>query len=268
MRKLIFVNLLFAALAISCFMTAAQAQHYRHGAGYGRGWDTWMMEDWPELPATLPAPKNAEWLQKLREVLANERHSLVRYESDLNKFDAPMPYLMVIAQEKNHIYWLERLFAAYGLSAEGKTKSITEPGSLAQAFEAAIKMESDLLARYEWLVKNTGDRVSAQALNAILYQTRTHLAMFEHARNAGAGYWFGMGPGFHRGWRGFGHGGILVWALFIIILAALIYFVFNSVKSKHGPGSSGETPLEILKKRYAKGEVTKEEFKRIRSDLK
>ena len=33
-------------------------------------------------------------------------------------------------------------------------------------------------------------------------------------------------------------------------------------------GGSQETPLEILQRRYATGEITKEEFERIRSDLR
>ena len=35
-----------------------------------------------------------------------------------------------------------------------------------------------------------------------------------------------------------------------------------------GNRASGEDPQEILRRRYAKGEVTKEEFERIRSDLR
>ena len=35
-----------------------------------------------------------------------------------------------------------------------------------------------------------------------------------------------------------------------------------------GPGRGGsESPLEILKKRYAGGEITKEEFEQVNSDL-
>ena len=34
-----------------------------------------------------------------------------------------------------------------------------------------------------------------------------------------------------------------------------------------GEGSNSETPLEILKRRYAKGEITKEQFDRIKRDM-
>ena len=78
------------------------------------------------------------------------------------------------------------------------------------------------------------------------------------------GTWPGMG------WRhmmGFGYGGILVWSIFLIILGLLIFIIIKGIKSSGQPISSQETPLEILKKRYAKGDITKEEFESIKRDL-
>ena len=34
-----------------------------------------------------------------------------------------------------------------------------------------------------------------------------------------------------------------------------------------GEGMGTETPLDILKKRYAKGEITKEEFEQMKNDI-
>ena len=74
-----------------------------------------------------------------------------------------------------------------------------------------------------------------------------------------------------RGWEHmmyYGYGGMFMWVLFIVIIAVvLIYFVVQSAKPKGNLGVSGETPLDILKKRYAKGEITKDEFDRMKKDL-
>ena len=81
-------------------------------------------------------------------------------------------------------------------------------------------METDLLPRYEWLVKKAEDRDTAQVLNAILLQSRWHLVMFEHALRMGHGYGYsrglghdgrndgyGMGPGMMGGYgSGYGMG--------------------------------------------------------------
>jgi putative membrane protein len=83
----------------------------------------------------------------------------------------------------------------------------------------------------------------------------------------GAGHWNMNGWG-HM--MGFGYGGILMWIIFLIIIGVIIYLVLRGTKSSNPFGSdssSGETPLDILKKRYAKGEITREEFEGMKRDL-
>jgi hypothetical protein len=181
------------------------------GRGYGYGMGPGMMgyNIAPDVPAKLPAPKSQEWVQKLREVLALERISYVQYTADAEKYNTYMPYHMVIPQEEDHVRAIERLFAAYALPAEGKPGPVTETKTVTEAYELCAKMERDLIPRYEWLVRNAGDRDSAGILNNILLQTRHHLVMFEHALRMGGtmgpgmmhggGYGSGMGPGMMGG---------------------------------------------------------------------
>jgi len=55
-----------------------------------------------------------------------------------------------------------------------------------------------------------------------------------------------------------------MWILFLIVIGILLYFVVQTAKAKGGAGVSEETPLDILKKRYARGELTKEDFDRMK----
>ena len=55
--------------------------------------------------------------------------------------------------------------------------------------------------------------------------------------------------------------------LFLIILGLIVYFIIKSTKSKRDDTSFKDTALDILKKRYAKGEITKEEFDKMRKDM-
>ena len=144
-------------------------------------------------PITRNGYKNSE------EILTLEKQSLAQYQADQEKFNAYMPYMMVIPQEENHVEWIGQLFEAYGLAAEGKTDSVVENKALPEAYELSVKMESDLLPRYEWLVKKAEDRDTAQVLNAILIQSRYHLVMFEHALRMGHGYGYSRGSGMMGG---------------------------------------------------------------------
>jgi hypothetical protein len=175
-----------------------------HGYGMRYG----MTDDWIIAPGSLPTPKNAEWIQKLREILALEKKSYIQYTTDADKYNAAMPYMMVIPQEEDHVNLIERLFLAYGLKMDGKPESAIETKNLKEAFELCTRMEQELIPRYTWLVQNAGDRDSAQILNNILLQTRWHLAMFQHALGMGG---YGMGPGMMMGGgmiggRGYGIG--------------------------------------------------------------
>ncbi len=59
-----------------------------------------------------------------------------------------------------------------------------------------------------------------------------------------------------------------MWLILIIVAVIIVYLIFNRNKSSGHPECSlGESPTEILKRRYAKGEITKEEFERLKRDI-
>jgi putative membrane protein len=65
-----------------------------------------------------------------------------------------------------------------------------------------------------------------------------------------------------------GYGGMFMWMIVLAVLVAVvIYWLVRGEKSKTKDRSSGETALDILKKRYAKGEIAKDEFERMKKDL-
>ena len=85
------------------------------------------------------------------------------------------------------------------------------------------------------------------------------------------GYDWGHGPGMMVGGYGMGWFGsitmIAFWIAVIVGIVLLIRWMIVSTRTTvHGPGS-GESALEILKKRYARGEIDKEEFEEKKKDL-
>jgi putative membrane protein len=59
--------------------------------------------------------------------------------------------------------------------------------------------------------------------------------------------------------------GLLLIVLFIVALAAALKWVWGETRL-FGRGN-GETALEVLKKRYARGEISKEEYERIKKEI-
>ncbi|MDA8084920.1 MAG: SHOCT domain-containing protein [Nitrospiraceae bacterium] len=68
--------------------------------------------------------------------------------------------------------------------------------------------------------------------------------------------WYGWGMGF--GW-------IFMLAFWAIILFGIIFIFRVFVKSK---GNGCESAMAILEKRYARGEISKEEYNKIRDDIR
>ncbi len=68
---------------------------------------------------------------------------------------------------------------------------------------------------------------------------------------------------------GFGFLGFFLMALFWILVIAGGIWLISNIFPRAAAGGSGqiESAQEILKRRYARGELTKEEFESMRRDL-
>ena len=69
-------------------------------------------------------------------------------------------------------------------------------------------------------------------------------------------YWDGW---WHMGW---------MWLVWLLFLAILVFLVWSIAASARGRESRPESPEEILKKRYARGDIEKEEFERKLQDMR
>jgi len=58
-----------------------------------------------------------------------------------------------------------------------------------------------------------------------------------------------------------------MWILVLAIMGILAYFLKQNVHFRPMGDTSHETRLEILKKRYARGEITQEEFEDMKKSL-
>jgi putative membrane protein len=58
----------------------------------------------------------------------------------------------------------------------------------------------------------------------------------------------------------------LFWGLIIIGLVLVVRWLLDRGRPGVGQGA-GEAPLDILKRRYARGEIGKEEYDRMKRDL-
>ena len=65
-------------------------------------------------------------------------------------------------------------------------------------------------------------------------------------------------------------GGLLMIAFWVLIIGGAVWLVVTLARNNQGTlavTGSGQTPLAILQARYAKGEITKEQYDQMRRDL-
>ncbi|NIO49059.1 MAG: hypothetical protein GTN73_06455 [Candidatus Aminicenantes bacterium] len=62
--------------------------------------------------------------------------------------------------------------------------------------------------------------------------------------------------------------GVFMWVFWIAVIVAIVFLVKWIVQqSRTREGSPEESSLDILKKRYVRGEIDKEEFEQKKKDL-
>lgn len=72
----------------------------------------------------------------------------------------------------------------------------------------------------------------------------------------------GGGPG------GFWLGGPIMMLLLFILLFVAVYAIARYTGHAGSTGMPADSPLEIIKRRYARGEITREQYETLRNDLK
>jgi putative membrane protein len=77
-----------------------------------------------------------------------------------------------------------------------------------------------------------------------------------------------MWNGWMGGW-GWGFGMIAMALFWVVLLVAAVFIVRAVVErpTRGAAGGSGETPLEILQRRYARGEIDRQQYEQMKRDL-
>lgn len=68
-------------------------------------------------------------------------------------------------------------------------------------------------------------------------------------------------------WHGWGFHMMSWWGVFVMLFLIIAVFLVISRSSEPTPTSANDTPLDILKRRYARGEIDDEEFERRKHEL-
>ncbi len=107
------------------------------------------------------------------------------------------------------------------------------------------------------------------ALSLFAVAGLTHAAVAQPANQNGWYQHMGHGFGHMMGWGPYG--GIRMILFWILLIAIVLFLLRRFPASLQGPQGNGSSPhsaaLEILKERYARGEISKEEYEARKQTL-
>ena len=66
---------------------------------------------------------------------------------------------------------------------------------------------------------------------------------------------------------GMGFGGGFMWLLWIFLIIVIFWVVKGAIGNSNNPPGQQKSALDILKERYAKGEIDQQEFEQKQKDL-
>ena len=55
--------------------------------------------------------------------------------------------------------------------------------------------------------------------------------------------------------------------LWVIFCGTVTYVVVSLVRGRNGDSREGEDPIDVAKRRYASGQITREQYEQLRRDL-
>jgi putative membrane protein len=93
------------------------------------------------------------------------------------------------------------------------------------------------------------------------------LGLFSGAALADYRPFYGWGPGMMGGWGPMAWFGPVGMILFWVLVILLIILVIRGLRAPKGINAGAESALDILKKRYARGEINQEEYLEKKKDL-
>lgn len=67
--------------------------------------------------------------------------------------------------------------------------------------------------------------------------------------------------------HGFGFGGGVMWLFWILLIVVIVWGIKAMSSADRKSGGSDKSPLEVLRDRFARGEIEEEEFERKRKLL-